>query len=136
MFYGQYIGTDVFGLGTKMHVVSNDYECYILDWSVKEMSTIDKAKVTKMKKMDGTTKEAAKEFLISEQKRPVEDAKQDIKACFQAQLHKHDFKQFKTTSEHGFFRWGEGITYDLLEEVKGALHQTVDIVLEGRAQDV
>ena len=43
MFTGEYISTDVFGLGTKMDAVSNDYECYILEWSVKEMNTSDKA---------------------------------------------------------------------------------------------
>ena len=114
MYAGQYIGTDVFGLGTKMDVVSNDYECYILDWSVKEMSTSDKAKVTKMKKKDATTKDAAKEFLIEEQKRPVEDAKQDIKACFQTQLHKYDFTKFETSDKDGYFEWGAGITFDFL----------------------
>ena len=66
MFTGEYISTDVFGLGTKMDVVSNDYECYILEWSVKEMNTSDKAKVVKMKKNDESSKDATKEFLIEE----------------------------------------------------------------------
>ena len=47
MFTGEYISTDVFGLGTKMDVISNNYECFILEYSMTEMNTGDKAKVAK-----------------------------------------------------------------------------------------
>ena len=66
MYAGQYIGTDVFGLGTKMDVVSNDYECYILENSVKEINLEDNAKVAKLKEKDKPSKEVLKKFLIEE----------------------------------------------------------------------
>ena len=66
MYTGQYVGSDIFGFGTKMDVVSNDYECYILECSVTEMNTNDKAKVQKMKENDESSKDVTKEFLISE----------------------------------------------------------------------
>ena len=66
MFTGEYIGIDTFGFGKKMGVVSNNYECYILEFSVDEMTTNDNAKVAKLKKEDGSSKDVAKEFLISE----------------------------------------------------------------------
>ena len=66
MYTGQYIETAIFGFGTNMDVVSNNYECYILEGSLKEINTSDNAKVAKLKKKDRSTKDAAKDFLIEE----------------------------------------------------------------------
>ena len=66
MFTGQYISTDVFGFGERMDVVSDNYECFLLEHSVKEINTVDNAKVAKLKKKDKTSKDVLKKFLIEE----------------------------------------------------------------------
>ena len=71
-----------------------------------------------------------KEFLIQEKKRPAEEDKLDIKACFNAQLQKRDFKKFDARY------WGKGVTFEFLAEVYGVMQQTLELTLEGRVRDV
>ena len=71
-----------------------------------------------------------KEFLIQEKKRPAEEDKLDIKACFNAQLQKRDFKKFDAR------KWGVGVTFEFLAEVYGVMQQTLELTLEGRVRDV
>lgn len=71
--------------------------------------------MTKLIKNGRKIEAAAKDFLIQEKKRPIEEDKQDIKACFNEQLLKYNFKQFNAFC-FGRFNGSyiNGITFDLL----------------------
>ena len=64
-----------------------------------------------MKKEGWLSKYAAKEFMIVEKKRPIEEVKLSIKNCLNAQLKKHNFKKFRAKY------WGTGILFKFLLEV-------------------
>ena len=85
MYTGKYIGNENFGFSKKMNVVSTKYnfETKILEKTLKKITSKDPAKVAKLIKKDTTSEAAAKDFLIQEKKRPIEEDKKDIKACFQ-----------------------------------------------------
>ena len=85
MYTGKYIGNENFGFSKKMNVVSTKYnfETKILEKTLKKITSKDPTKVAKLIKKDTTSEAAAKDFLIQEKKRPIEEDKQDIKACFQ-----------------------------------------------------
>jgi hypothetical protein len=83
MYAGSYIGNENFGFSKKMHVIATKFETRILEKTLKGITTKDPTKVAKLIKEDTAREAAAKDFLIQEKKRPIEDDKQDIKACFQ-----------------------------------------------------
>jgi hypothetical protein len=65
-----------------MNIIGNKHRTYILVESRVEITTKDKIQVAKLT-TDGTTSEAAaKDYLIQEKKKPIEEDKIDIKACF------------------------------------------------------
>ena len=68
-----------------MHVICTEYkyETRILEKTLKGITTKDPTKVAKLIKEDTAREAASKDFLIQEKKRPIEDDKQDIKACFE-----------------------------------------------------
>jgi len=78
-----------------MDIIGNKYRTYILVESLEEITTKDKSKVAKLTTKGTTSEAAAKDYLIQEKKRPIEEDKKDIKACFNEQLLKYDFIQFK-----------------------------------------
>ena len=125
------IGHDNFGFASNMDIIGNKYRTYILVESLEEITTKDKIQVVKLT-TDGTTSEAAaKDYLIQEQKKPIEEDKKDIKEFFNLQLLKYDFKQFNATT---FGRYGN-ITFDFLQNVYGAVQKTTDLTLEARMLD-
>ena len=82
MYSGKSIGLDIFGFGTNMDVVGNKYRTYILVESLEEITTQDSTKVAKLTSKGTTREAAAKDYLIQEKKRPIEEDKQEIKECF------------------------------------------------------
>ena len=82
MHSGKSIGHDIFGFGSNMNIIGNKYRTYILVESLEEITTDDKIQVTKLTTKGTTSEAAAKDYLIQEKKKPIEEDKKDIKACF------------------------------------------------------
>ena len=63
-----------------MNVICTEYkyETRILEKTLKGITSKDPVKVAKLIKEDTTREAAAKDFLIQEKKRPIEEDKQDI----------------------------------------------------------
>ena len=68
----QYIGSDLLDFGTKMDAITNCFEYFMLDYSLEEINTLDKAEITKMIKKGVQIEVIAKNYLIQEKKRLVE----------------------------------------------------------------
>jgi len=114
MFAGKYIGNDIFGFSSNMDVVGNKFRTYILVESLEEITIQDNTKVAKLAKKNTSSEAAAKEFLIQEKKRPIEEDKKDIKAFFNQQLLKLNFKQFKAKHFGMYHGIQHGVTFELL----------------------
>ena len=82
MYAGKYIVNDIFGFSSIVDVIGNKFRTYILEDSLEEINTKDKSKVAKLTTKGTTSEAAAKDYLIQEKKKPIEEDKKDIKACF------------------------------------------------------
>ena len=82
MYAGKYIGYDNFGFAKKIDIIGSKFETKILEKTLKKITSKDPAKVAKLIDKDTSSEAAAKDFLIQEKKKPIEDDKLDIKACF------------------------------------------------------